>query len=166
MTDHLIFIYKGNEGNFRTEVKEKCSFVLTKGEKKGQLCGNKITFSTFFNTFIPCCILHLNHYEAKFGQFTQTFERSAKLKKPRFYEELDEDVDIKQFFVKKEKDMCFDTIPKAIERSIECIICFENNNSILLPCGHTVCFACIQSLSKKSCPMCRSKFTKPQLRRL
>ena len=60
MADHLIFIYDGNEGSFRNEINENCcTFVLTKGDKKGQLCGNRPTFSTFFNQFIPCCILHL-----------------------------------------------------------------------------------------------------------
>jgi len=169
MTEHLIFIYEGNEGSFRTEINDKCSFVLKKGDKKGQLCGNKTTFSTFFNTFIPSCIHHLNHYEAQYGQIADKHERTAKWKKPQFYEEIEEDEEINLPVPKKKicsKDISFDKIPKAIKRSIDCVICFEKDSSLLLPCGHTVCFFCVQCLFKKSCPMCRSKFSKEQLRRL
>lgn len=169
MTENLIFIYKGAEGTFRTELDANyCSFVLRKGEKKGQLCGNRWTFSTFFNQFIPCCILHLNHYEAQFGHLETTRERRAKYKEPDFFYEATEHefLDVKPKAKKDRKNISLDEIPKAIERSMDCVVCFEKDNALLLPCGHTVCFSCVQSLSKKSCPMCRCIFSKEQLRRL
>ena len=51
-------------------------------------------------------------------------------------------------------------IPFEIQRALECGICFEEYRKDLmpctLPCGHSICFACVFKLqkdSKISCPM-------------
>jgi hypothetical protein len=55
---------------------------------------------------------------------------------------------------------------KELENSYRCIICDEFYNeknkkpSCLVPCGHTICQECINSLSNNNCPTCRTEFNK------
>jgi len=43
----------------------------------------------------------------------------------------------------------------------DCPICFEGllkSESVVLNCGHIICKSCKEKLTKKECPICRSKF--------
>ncbi|KAK3931720.1 Roquin-1 [Frankliniella fusca] len=45
----------------------------------------------------------------------------------------------------------------------DCDICFETFNELtrtpkMVPCGHTVCFKCLQEIGRNKCPTCRAPF--------
>jgi len=144
----LTFIYGEEDyGTFQEldNENEGCTFVLVKGVRKGHLCGRPITFSETLVSFIPACSNHLSSYE--YYLFNGGSED-----------------DICEY--KADDALSLNSIPKAIERSTECVVCLESVDPLLLPCGHTTCFTCIGSLRKKTCPMCRTEFKNEQLKRL
>jgi hypothetical protein len=45
-----------------------------------------------------------------------------------------------------------------------CCICMcLFNNPMLLPCGHTICLKCINSIKTETCPLCRENFQRNEL---
>ena len=52
-----------------------------------------------------------------------------------------------------------------IDQRFECKICMEKSlDTVLTPCGHTMCFECANTLKsqEKDCPTCREKITSLQ----
>lgn len=45
----------------------------------------------------------------------------------------------------------------------ECGICYETKLERLLPCGHSTCHECYDSLRGNTCPYCRTPFREPTL---
>ena len=149
----FIFVFDVEyHGTFQSEHCDMgCSFVLTKGPRIGQLCGKLITYSRVLDdVIIPACSAHRRHYE----------------------DLILEDIDlgfqppIEEEVVNVRTTIKLENIPKAIERSTECIVCYEHVNPLLMPCGHTTCFSCTCMLQKDECPLCRAEFKHDQLKRL
>ncbi|KAL0224751.1 hypothetical protein RCL1_002663 [Eukaryota sp. TZLM3-RCL] len=52
-----------------------------------------------------------------------------------------------------------------LEKSFSCCVCWDLMDTaakvpvILVPCGHSVCKACIDHLSRRSCPICRQSYS-------
>lgn len=141
------FIYEEEDhGTFQdSEIQDGCAFVLTKGSRRGQLCGKSAAFSQMLDCFIPACSNHSCNYE----YYIRLILEEAR--------QLDQ---------RTSNSLSINSIPKAIERSTECVVCMETIDPLLLPCGHTTCFTCVGRLEKKTCPMCRMEFKNEQLRRL
>ena len=54
------------------------------------------------------------------------------------------------------------TAKAETDQRFECKICMERPlNTVLTPCGHTLCFECAKKLrnQKKDCPTCREKIS-------
>lgn len=51
---------------------------------------------------------------------------------------------------------------KISEDKKVCCICMSNEpDTVLDPCGHTVCLECFNKLKTKNCPYCREPIQKP-----
>ena len=146
-------------GSFHFEDVNFCSFV----KKNGQMCGKKTTFSSLLFREVPACIRHLEKY-CETSILSDTFLSPRATFTELYTEEIEDKFYCKK--IKKPVEFLLEKIPKAIDRSKECVVCFEEKNPLVLPCGHTVCFSCIQLLKKSFCPMCRKAFKKDDLRRL
>jgi hypothetical protein len=57
-------------------------------------------------------------------------------------------------------------IPKAIESSNDCGICFETKELLSLPCRHVCCHSCVKSLTINQCPICRLEIIFPLIKRI
>lgn len=157
-----------------------CTFVLLKGKNKGCMCMKEAFASNLFGRIVPACQHHIEKYEQLF--FTQADALAEEA--PAEEAAAEEDVVFMGEVVAETKSkgkrssaatpaLSLDGIPKAIDRATDCSICFEEGENIvplLLPCGHTVCFSCMNAMLQKrvkgKCPVCRAVFKKTDLRRL
>ena len=49
---------------------------------------------------------------------------------------------------------------KMSEELMECKVCYTKaKDTVLIPCGHTICSECIPKLVNENCPICRTPFT-------
>jgi len=153
------------EGSFHLENVDFCAFVLSRGQRKGEMCGKISTHSLLLHCEVPACIQHLGKYE-EISMLSSSF-LSPRSTYSASYAEYDSPVSSPVAKPKKQKQaFSLDSIPKAIDRSNECVVCLEKLNPLILPCGHTVCFECTTKLNKETCPMCRKSFKKEDVRRL
>ncbi len=151
-----------------------CTFVLSKGKNKGLMCMKEAFASTVFGRIVPACQQHVHKYEQLF---------SAPIQQGDNEEEEDDDFEdefVDEVVERKRKKcppppptLSLASIPKAMDRTTECCICFEagqEKDPLLLPCGHTVCFSCVITLLRKKvkekCPVCRQVFKNTDMRRL
>jgi hypothetical protein len=155
-------------GTFQDYPGGGCSFVLSRGPRKGSFCGNVCIFSHEFECLIPTCRRHVDKYDETFGTpIPAPRVLRPRIPAPRVPTPLTPDRSArKQPRTSGRQTINLEKIPKAIERSNECVVCFERVNPLLLPCGHTTCYSCVSSLKKRQCPMCRAIFLDTQLRRL
>ena len=65
----------------------------------------------------------------------------------------------------KKNNAVFENIPKMPEISEECPVCFEKKEILILPCHHSICCSCFNSLEKEICSMCRCKINFSLIRR-
>jgi len=155
---NFVFVFESEDfGTFQEEHAEYacCAFVMTKGARAGQLCGKIASYSGYLGCIIPACTTHAYKYECEMHRLVNAY--AAEQQTPVYG--VDPCQQKKSFFK-------LDDIPKAIERSTECVVCLENENPLLLPCGHTTCFTCVSCLEKTECPMCRAEFKYELLRKL
>jgi len=147
-------------GSFHLEDADFCSFVLSRGHRKGEMCGKIQTHSLMLERVVPACIQHLNKYE-EIKMLQSSSFLSPRTTYPLSYIEYNSPEPSPSTKPKRQKKVItLDSIPKAIERSRECTVCLEDQNPLVLPCGHTVCFECVTQLKKELCPMCRKPFKK------
>ena len=153
-------------GSFHVDDVNFCSFVLSRGARKGEMCGKIATHSLLLEREVPACIQHLQKYE-EIAMLASSF-LTTRSTHSASYAEYDSPPSSPIVAKAKSKKQPFslETIPKAIERNNECTVCFEEINPLVIPCGHTVCFDCVRKLKKDICPMCRKAFKKEDLRRL
>jgi hypothetical protein len=160
---NFVFVFESDDfGTFQEDHAEYgcCAFVMTKGVRVGQLCGKIATYSGYLGCIVPACTTHSYKYECEMYRLINAYtqEQTREDQTARGY-----DVDPRE---QKKSSFKLEDIPKAIERSTECAVCLENENPLLLPCGHTTCFSCVTRLEKTECPMCRAEFKYELLRRL
>lgn len=154
------------KGSFHLEDVDFCSFVLCRGQRKGEMCCRIPTHSFLLQRDVPACIQHLEKYEEIVVLQSSSYLSARRTETPSYaeYDDIQEsnsrDSPPRPKISKQKKPFTLDSIPKAIERSRDCIVCFESENPLLLHCGHTVCFDCITRLKKETCPMCRKAFKK------
>ena len=159
------------QGEFLFENADFCSYVLKRGSRRNEMCGKPAEESFLLRRMVPACLRHLGKYDEKEilkGGILST-ERISVTRNSHvagMYEEWA----VTPAPPKKSKKAKYvfelSSIPKAIDRTKECVVCLQEENPLLLPCGHTVCFQCAPQLKKDSCPFCRDPFKKNQLRRL
>ena len=78
--------------------------------------------------------------------------------------------------VKKEQNVQMsqqvEELNERVEEANQCGVCMDRAcNRVLIDCGHTFCEECIGSVAalaaaRRTCPSCRKRFTKPQIRKL
>lgn len=162
--NEVLRLPKHHCGQFLFDQVDFCSFVINRGKFRGRICQKQSQQSTLLGRFVPACLQHLSKYEEMVilhSNFTQPLRPGMMTES---YEE---------FFTPapppprlQKRKFILSSIPMAIARSKECTVCLEQDDPLLMPCGHTVCFGCVIRLKKDSCPVCRDLFKKEQLRRL
>jgi hypothetical protein len=153
------------EGTFFSDEVDFCAFVLSRGQRKGEVCGKITTDSALLECAVPACIHHLAKYEEKI-MLQMSFLSVRPTYTASYAEDYDDETPASVKLKKPKPVFALHSIPKAIERTRECPVCLEENNPLLYPCGHTVCFECTNKLIKEECPTCREPFKKKQLRLL
>ena len=159
---NFVFVFESDDfGTFQEEHADFgcCAFVVTKGARMGQLCGKIASYSGYLGCIIPACTTHSYKYEVEMYRLINAYNNQNAAEE-QYDPDPREQTREKQFSFKLEN------IPKAIERSTECAVCLENDDPLLLPCGHTTCFSCVSRLEKTECPMCRAEFKYELLRKL
>jgi len=166
------------DGTVLFEDEKTCSFVLTRGVHKGQCCGKRGVFAPFGRQRVPACESHLGKFlfgtpiykltyflESRFSSFDES---------PLVIEQVEVSsltgVDASHIEAPQQESgvlrkIDISSIPKAIERSNECTVCFDNTSLLVLPCGHTICKGCCERIQTQTCPMCRFSFEIVQIRK-
>jgi hypothetical protein len=110
--------------------------------ENSRLCGDFGTHDG--HRFIPACEQHREFYEMLINQRIHVTPQNTCSQ------------------VKKQ----LHNIPKAIEISNECCVCYTKENKLLIGCLHVICYSCYSSLQNISCPQCREPIDNKCLHRL
>ncbi|CAL6037264.1 C3HC4 type (RING finger) domain-containing protein [Hexamita inflata] len=52
----------------------------------------------------------------------------------------------------------------VVIENFNCLLCFNQLTfPVLLPCGHSLCYECVQKQKQKMCPMCKKQFDENDL---
>ena len=160
---NFVFVFDSDDfGTFQEEHADYgcCAFVMTKGARMGQLCGKIASYSGYLGCIVPACATHSHKYEAEMYRLVDAYSQEVRYTDSQ---NASQNLENQSSF---KASLKLENIPKAIERSTECVVCLENKNPLLLPCGHTTCFSCVTRLEKTECPMCRAEFKYELLRKL
>ena len=102
--------------------------------------------------------------DKKHGEFTETIgEKTISLSYDKDVLVYKGDDSNSELFELKKKLNIEREENKRIKEDHTCKICLNNQqNHVIIPCGHLICSDCVKSLDQhqKKCPICRGRFTK------
>lgn len=155
-------LLRENIGHFLPEY-TSCHYIYQRGSTKGECCGKPSV--RLFGT-LPICKMHRQVFKTERKHF------SMRRRIDSLARERDRLIIVSGEQPLLKTSLLLDQIPKAIERSTECSVCYKTLDLLSLPCCHVVCFDCYKILSDKrvshtwKCPVCRTDIKDQFIRRL